>query len=127
MNTILNITKPLSRTLLLAPLLIATALSFSMPARAGGPLEVCEPGVPYLCPNGGQNVPFRQNVPFNPDQGALGILDSASAVPAVTDAFQVWGDVPTATINYSNQDILPVDVDISNFTPFLQATVPDGL
>ena len=107
--------------------LVAVALTGSLAlltnhtAQAGGPLEVCQSGVPYLWPNGGQNVPF------NPDQGALGILDSTAAVQAVTDAFQAWEDVSTASISYSNQGQLPVDVDVTNFAPFLQAAGPDGV
>ena len=79
--------------------LVAVALTGSLAlltnhtAQAGGPLEVCQSGVPYLWPNGGQNVPF------NPDQGALGILDSTAAVQAVTDAFQAWEDVSLSLIH----------------------------
>ncbi len=88
---------------------------------AGGPLEVCNSGQPHAWANGGASVPF------NPDAGGLAILDNAAATQAVTDAFQAWADVPTATINYQNNGQLAVDVNITNFVPFLQATAPDGL
>ena len=45
--------------------LVAVALTGSLAlltnhtAQAGGPLEVCQSGVPYLWPNSGQNVPFN--------------------------------------------------------------------
>ena len=88
---------------------------------AGGPLEVCNSGQPHAWANGGANVPF------NPDAGNLGILDGPQATQAVTDAFQAWADVPTASITYQNNGQLAEDVNITNFGPFLQPAAPDGL
>jgi len=88
---------------------------------AAGPLEVCNTGQAFAWANGGDNVPF------NPDAGDLGILTNAQATQAVADAFNAWGDVATATINYQNTGTLPVDVDVTNFAPFLQPEAPDGL
>ena len=96
-------------------------LFVSQSLLAGGPLEVCESGQPYAWANGGADVPF------NPDAGNLGILDGAQATQAVSDAFQAWADVPTASISYQNTGQLAVDVDITNFVPFLQPAAPDGL
>ena len=57
-------------------------ISLALTTEAGGPLFLCDPGVPFLWPNGGTNIPF------NPDQGDLGILSNADATAATAEAWQ---------------------------------------
>ena len=101
--------------------LAAAVVLLATPAFAGGPLAVCDCGVPFLWPNGGVNIPF------NPDQGDLAILTNAQATQLVIDSFQAWEDVTSSTASFFNAGQLPVDVDDTNFVPFLFPGVADGL
>lgn len=96
------------------------AFALASPAYAGGPLHICNPGQPYLWPGGGLNIPY------NPDQGWLGPLDNPSAVAQTDLAFQRWAGVATATATYVNAGLLPVDVDETNYLPYLYPPAPDG-
>ena len=98
-------------------ILVATAF---LNAFAGGPLQLFAPGQPYRWANGGTNIPF------NPDQGGLGPLNNAAAVAQVTNAFGQWANVSTSTVTHLNAGLLPLDVDESNFLPFLDPAAPDG-
>ncbi len=100
----------------------------SVATFAGGPLNLnpIDPDNVERWGNGGLNIPF------NPDQGGLGALNNAEAVAFVEQAFQTWEDVPTSTASYSNNGLLPFDVDETNFLPFVNLlfgtpSVPDGL
>jgi hypothetical protein len=101
--------------------LLAAALFVIAPSHAGGPLANCEDGVPFLWPNGGQNIAW------NADLGALGNLTKTEADNFVATSFSRWQGVASATVSYVQGANLAVDVDETNFEPFLDATAPDGL
>ena len=105
----------------LATMLAALIVLLPAAAQAGGPLEVCAPGVAYRWPNSGLQIPW------NPDQGTLGPLTNAQGVAAVADAFAQWDNIPTASTTYLHGAALPVNVTVANFVPFLFADAPDGL
>ncbi len=94
---------------------------FAAPALAGGPLANCSDGVPFLWPNGGRNIVW------NADLGELGALTKAEADTFVGNSFNAWTNVPSSTISYVQGANLAVDVDETNFVPFLEPTAPDGL
>ena len=52
---------------------------------------------------------------------------NAQAVAQSTAAFQAWADVASATATHVNRGQLPVDVDETNFMPYLVPAAPDGL
>ena len=101
--------------------LVVLLLGLVAPADAGGPLLLRAPGQPFRWPNGGLMIPF------NPDQGGLGPLNNAQAVAQTTAAFAAWEAIPSARRRTSTPATLAVDVDETNFMPFLHATAPDGL
>jgi len=94
----------------ISTLLVLVALA----AQAGGPLIVGGGPPPGF---GVAGLPFRWNI--NPvtywtDQQNLGLLDNASADTLVQQAFQIWQDVPTATITFSAAGELGADVTSAN-------------
>ena len=113
--------KRIFATALLSASVVAWVMLTTLPAWAGGALALHSPGQPFLWPNGGQRIPF------NPDRGGLGPLNNADATTLVRDAFQRWGDVTSSSATFVNAGPLPVDVNITNFGPFLAPVAPDGL
>lgn len=75
----------------------------------------------------GKGEPLRWNSPiaYTPDQGTLGTLNNASAVALVSSLFQVWQDVPTSSITFTQAGLLSADVTAMNFSNFIG--VEDGI
>jgi hypothetical protein len=109
-----------SRRIAGAALAVGLILAAATPAHAYNPSYGCGDDL-FLWRDGGARVPFH------PDQGDLGPIAHADAVALVQSAGDVWRAVPTSTIQFVNGGLLPVDVDVSNFAPYLFAEAPDGL
>ncbi|HSR53493.1 MAG TPA: hypothetical protein VLV83_21930 [Acidobacteriota bacterium] len=97
---------------------LTLALSFlalSVPLWAGGALNLNpnDPDGVSRWANGGVDIPY------NMDLSGLGPLSNAQARQMVLDALQILQDIPTASQTYSDAGDLAVDVDITNFTPFV--------
>ena len=106
-----------SWTLLFAGLVGLTA----QPVFAADSLVVCEPGRPFLYPNGGANIPW------NPDQGALGPLSNAEAVAVVAAAFGTWEAIPESAVSFAQGAALAQDIDATNFGPVANPPAPNGV
>ncbi len=92
----------------------ALLLVFGLPAFAGGPLNLNpnDPDGVERWPNGGVNIPF------NPDRGGFanpGGWDNSEFVTVVVNSALAWQNVPTASNTYSNNGLMPVDIDETNF------------
>jgi hypothetical protein len=81
-------------------------------AHAGGPLVVATDGTPV-------GWSTAAPVPYVTDLGGLGLLANADAVGLVGTLFGTWQAVPTTTIRFARAGATSVDVDASNFGPFL--------
>ncbi len=118
----------IKKHLLAAAILAGSVTLLGTPAMAADTLIICNPGEPYTWPNGGADIPF------NPDQGDLSTpfgIDNTAGVALVQQAFDNWTAagpyaVPTSA-TYLNAGLLPVDVDINNYAPYLDPLAPDGL
>ena len=93
--------------------ILALAALFAVSdACAGGPLVVATDGSAV-------GWDTRAPVPYRIDRGGLGVLSNIDATALVDSLFGRWTDVPTATIGFTRAGTLAVDVDGTNFGPFL--------
>jgi hypothetical protein len=95
-----------------AAVVMLLALLAASGAQAGGPLVVATDG-------GAVGWDTTAPIPYRVDRGGLGVLSNADAATLVDGLFGRWADVPTATISFARAGTLAVDVDASNFGPFL--------
>ncbi|MGR3218396.1 MAG: hypothetical protein ACUZ8H_01080, partial [Candidatus Anammoxibacter sp.] len=87
--------------------------------NAGGPLSVNKNGEPVTWD-------ASRPVPFTPDLGTLGMLSNSEAVQLTNELFNVWQDVPTASITFAQEGQLSEDVTGSNVLDFLNNLGCDG-
>jgi predicted Zn-dependent protease with MMP-like domain len=93
---------------------IFSLLIYSSLSSAGGPLVLEGPS--GTTPATYQNP----NITLHIESGDLGILTNAAADALVLDAFQLWNDVSTSTVNLIvDQTLIDVDIDLSNFETYL--------
>ena len=86
---------------------------------AGGPLNSFD----------GRAIVYQSSdfpVPYHPDRGDLGDFSNGQATDMVNTCFETWQDVATATIIFQNGGQLPVDVDSTNYGPYLD-NFSDGI
>ncbi len=100
------------------------------PAWAGGPIVVGGPsfgvqGRPFVWDPAGMPIRYRVDPgPLSKTATGVIVIDHATGVARVRSMFDVWQNVPTAAISYSNAgDILPT----GSYTGGPVATVPNFL
>ena len=93
------------------------------PAGGAGPLRVSNAATPKAIIWRAAAAPNNPStsIPFNPDLGPLGTQTQAQAQAILAAMFQTWTDVPTSVAAYTNAGSLPVDVNGSNYTTYLNA------
>jgi hypothetical protein len=96
--------------------LLVIAFAYCSQSFAGGPLVL-------EGPNGNTPVRYQNpNITINVESGNLGALTNAEADVLVQEAFAVWNDLNTSTVNLiMDQTQLDVDVNIDNFDTYLPA------
>ncbi len=108
----------LRRKLICFVVLIAMPAAGLMPVWAGGPLYVTGPDANQ------EGRPYRWNllpIPYSTDRGELGNQSNAQANTLVSEAFQIWQSVPTASIRFQNAAPLSYDVTGNNIIEFMTA------
>lgn len=101
-------------------LLIACALlsiQISLIAFAGGALSTY------------QNKPIvykTMPITYHTDKGNLGAFSNLTAKNLTVGSFQVWQDVALSNVSFGHQGELPVDVDGTNYTNYLE-NFSDGI
>lgn len=91
----------------LLSLAITTVLILPWVARAGGPMLVGGPnygvdGQPFIWDPTAMPVKYcTDGGPLSRTPGGTVVVDNATGIARVSSMFQVWTDVPTATISYN--------------------------
>ncbi|HZS06909.1 MAG TPA: pre-peptidase C-terminal domain-containing protein [Blastocatellia bacterium] len=86
-------------------------------ASVGGTRKVSA-GLPIAATPSGNLVAWRGNITYTVDQGTLGSLSNAQAAALVSDIFNVWMSVPTASLSIQQSGQLSQDVTAANYLSF---------
>lgn len=99
----------------------ALLLSLARPAASGGPLTVTNGGTPVPIIWRELVSPFgpAASIPYNMDRGKLGKLTEAEAQAIVAELFGVWDGLDSASVSYTHNGAMPVDVNGSNYLTYL--------
>ncbi|HWQ03400.1 MAG TPA: matrixin family metalloprotease [Candidatus Nitrosotenuis sp.] len=112
-----------------AALALSALLALPLPLLGGGPLAVGGPtssidGQPFVW-DASQPVPYRvDGGPLALSPSGVTVIDNAAAVTQVQAMFQVWENVPTANIRFTNAGAVQsagsfADGDVSTALEFL--------
>ena len=96
---------------------VAVASLACAAARAGSPIAVDDTGTPYT---------WAGTVNYQTDLGMLGSLDNPSAVQLVRNAFDVWQNVTSATLDYARTGDLGQDYVVPTYLSVID-NCADGL
>ncbi len=98
-------------------LILIIFIQISFIAFAGGPLSTYQ----------SRSVVYKtMPITYRTDKGSLGAFSNLTAKNMTIESFQVWQDVASSNIAFTNQGELPVDVDGTNFTNYLD-NFSDGI
>lgn len=94
--------------------IIFSILAYSSLSIAGGPLVL-------EGPSGTTPVTYQDpNITVNIENGDLGFLSNDAADSLVLDAFKLWNEISTSTINLViDQSQINLDININNFETYL--------
>lgn len=99
---------------MLKHIILLSVLAYSSLSIAGGPLVLEGPS--GITPVTYQNP----NITLHIENGALGILTNADADTVVLEAFDLWNNVSTSTINLIDDQLkINLDINLSNFETYL--------
>lgn len=98
-------------------LILIIYIQISLIAFAGGPLSTYS----------NRSIVYKtMPITYRTDKGNLGTFSNLTAKNLTIGSFQVWQDVASSNVAFTNQGELPVDVDATNFTNYLD-NFSDGI
>ncbi|MCK4704463.1 MAG: hypothetical protein KAT90_03190, partial [Gammaproteobacteria bacterium] len=95
-------------------IILFSVFIYSSPSIAGGPLVI-------EGPNGNTPVTYQNpNITINIESGDLGLLSNIEADALTTEAFALWNNVSTSSLNLIPDQLqINLDIDVANFFTYL--------